>query len=54
MGLMLEVLFQGKAIHGLGEYSASQAAVHCSEGIWGQSEFCRDYKRQHRKVMAGC
>lgn len=30
---------QGEAMHGLGEYSASQAMEHSFPGIWGKSEF---------------
>lgn len=34
-----DVLIQGKTIHRLGEYVASQAAEHASQGIWGKSKF---------------
>lgn len=34
-----DVLIQGKTIHRLGKYVASQAAEHASQGIWGKNKF---------------
>lgn len=35
--MSLMCFIQGKTIHGLGEYSASQAMENCSQGIWGKT-----------------
>lgn len=40
---------QGKTIHGLGQYCASQAVEHSSQGILGKNEFYRVLEKGKRK-----
>lgn len=49
--LVTSVMFfiQGKPIHRLGEYSASQAVKHISWRISGKSEFYRELDEATRK-----
>lgn len=39
----------GKTVHGLGEYSASQAEEPSSLGIWDNSEFYRVLEAARKK-----